>query len=157
MEGQSVSRCPGRAWTNVNEARHSISSSGYTVAFTSQLGRGQGRVRPAHVTPASGEYLFVLGEDEPGRSFKLAPGNHAEVTQAVDLTGVALVRAPLRLRVPATLPSGLTWEAALVVDGVKYARARGRPGRQHLQALRGALRGRAPGAEGPWRMYTAPT
>lgn len=102
------------------------------TAFTSRLGRGQGRIRPRNATPASGDYLFVLGEDEPGRFFELAPGDYAEVTQAVDLTKVALVRAQLRLRVPASLPSGLTWEAALVVDGVKYARARGRPGRERI-------------------------
>jgi hypothetical protein len=102
------------------------------TAFTSRLGRGQGRIRPAHATPASGDYLFVLGEDEPGRFFELAPGDYAEVSQQVDLTGVALVRAQIRLRVPSTLPPGLAWEAALVVDGVKYARARGRPGRERL-------------------------
>jgi hypothetical protein len=102
------------------------------TAFTSRLGRGQGRIRPRNATPASGDYLFVLGEDEPGRFFELAPGDYAEVSQQVDLTEVALVRAQLRLRVPASLPSGLTWEAALVVDGVKYASARGRPGRERL-------------------------
>jgi hypothetical protein len=42
------------------------------TAFTSRLGRGQGRIRPANAAPASGDYLFVLGEDEPGRLFELA-------------------------------------------------------------------------------------
>ncbi|WNG39356.1 hypothetical protein F0U61_41100 [Archangium violaceum] len=102
------------------------------TAFTSRLGRGQGRIRPANAAPASGDYLFVLGEDEPGRLFELAPGDFAELTQATDLTGVALLRAQLRFRVPASLPAGLTWEASLTINGVKYARAKGRPGRERL-------------------------
>ena len=65
----------------------------------------------------SGDYAFVLGDDEPGRLFELAPGDHAEVTQNTDLTGVMLVRAFLRLRVPASTPPGLAWEASIIVDG----------------------------------------
>ncbi|TQF11028.1 hypothetical protein FJV41_36365 [Myxococcus llanfairpwllgwyngyllgogerychwyrndrobwllllantysiliogogogochensis] len=102
------------------------------TAFTSRLGLGQGRVRPQRATPASGEYLFVLGDEEPGRRFELTPGDFAEVTQAVDVTGVDLVRAALRLRVPSAAPAGLAWEASLVVDSVKYARCLGRPGRDRL-------------------------
>lgn len=66
----------------------------------------------------------MIGEDEPGRLFELASGDHAEVTQSTDLTGVMLVRALLRLRVPASTPSGLAWEASIVVDGNKLARMR---------------------------------
>ncbi|MDC0714223.1 hypothetical protein POL68_37525 [Stigmatella sp. ncwal1] len=102
------------------------------TAFTSRLGLGQGRIRPQRATPASGEYLFVLGDEEPGRRFELAPGDFAEVTQAVDVTSVDLVRTALRLRVPPGAPAGLAWEASLVVDGVKYARCLGRPGRERL-------------------------
>ncbi|MCP3167333.1 hypothetical protein [Myxococcus qinghaiensis] len=102
------------------------------TAFTSRLGLGQGRIRPQRGTPASGEYLFVLGDEEPGRRFELAPGDFAEVTQAVDVTSVDLVRAALRLRVPSAAPAGLAWEASLVVDNVKYARCLGRPGRERL-------------------------
>ncbi len=100
------------------------------TAFTSRLGRGQGRLQTSHAT--SGEYAFVLGEDEPGRLFELAPGDHTEVTQSTDLTGVKLVRALLRLRVPASTPAGFAWEASLVVDGTKLARMRARPGRERL-------------------------
>ncbi|NTX51838.1 hypothetical protein [Myxococcus sp. CA039A] len=101
-------------------------------AFTSRLGLGQGRIRPQRTTPASGEYLFVLGDEEPGRRFELAPGDFAEVTQPVDITDVALVRAALRLHVRSAALAGLAWEASLVVDGVKYARCLGRPGRERL-------------------------
>ncbi|RKH04357.1 hypothetical protein [Corallococcus carmarthensis] len=104
------------------------------TAFTSRLGLGQGRIRPQRGTPASGEYLLVLGDEEPGRRFELAPGDFAEVTQAVDVTGVDLFRAALRLRVPSGAPAGLAWEASLVVGGVKYARCLGRPGRERLVA-----------------------
>ena len=99
-------------------------------AFTNRLGRGQGRLATSKAT--SGDYAFVLGDDEPGRLFELAPGDHAEVTQNTDLTGVMLVRAFLRLRVPASTPAGLAWEASIIVDGAKLAAMRARPGRERL-------------------------
>ncbi len=93
------------------------------TAFTSRLGLGQGRL----ITPKAtgGDYAFVLGDDEARRFFELAPGDHAEVTQETDLTGVMLVRALLRLRVPASTPAGRAWEASIVVDGTKLACRRG--------------------------------
>jgi len=36
------------------------------TAFTSRLGRGQGRLLTSRAT--GGDYAFVLGEDEPGAS-----------------------------------------------------------------------------------------
>lgn len=102
-------------------------------AFMSRLGLGQGRIRPTSVPAGSGEYAFVLGEDEPGRFFELALGDRAEVVQGTDLTEVDLVRAHLGLRVPAGVPAGVpvgfAWEVSIVVDGVKYASATARPGR----------------------------
>ena len=57
------------------------------TAFTSRLGEGQGLLGPG---------VFVLGDDQPGRTFEFEHGDHVEVTQVVDLTGVTLVRtAPL--------------------------------------------------------------
>lgn len=100
------------------------------TAFTSRLGRGQGRLATPMAT--SGEYAFVLGDDEAGRFFGLAPGDHAEITQNTDLTGVTLVRAALRLRVPASTPAGLAWEASILVDGIKLASMRVQPGRERL-------------------------
>lgn len=96
------------------------------TAFTSRLGIGQGRVE------RDGEIMFVLGENEVGRLFDLAPGDHVEVVQGVDVTGAKLLRAQLLLRVPASLPDGSAWEASIVVDGVKRARTVGRPGRERL-------------------------
>jgi hypothetical protein len=98
-------------------------------AFTSRLGLGQGRIRPASLPAGSGEYAFVLGEDEPGRLYELAVGDHAEVVQDTDLTDVDLVRAHLGLRVPASVPAGFAWEASIVVDGAKLATATAKPGR----------------------------
>jgi len=99
-------------------------------AFTARLGLGQGRIAPSNAGPASGDYVFVLGEDEPGRVFELAPGDRAEVVQDTELTGVDLVRAHLELRVPSSLPAGLAWEASIVVDGTKRARATCPAGRE---------------------------
>ena len=41
-------------------------------AFRARLGLSQGRIRPAAGTPVSGEHVFVLGEEEPGRFHNLA-------------------------------------------------------------------------------------
>jgi hypothetical protein len=93
-------------------------------AFTSRLGAGQGRI-----VAADGTATFVLGDAEAGRRFDLAAGDHVEVTQSLDVTGVALVRAALHLRVPAGLAPDLVWEAALIVDGAPKARANCETGR----------------------------
>ncbi len=100
------------------------------TAFTSRLGTGQGRLKTANAT--AGEYAFVLGDVEAGRLFELAPGDHAEVTQPVDVTDMDFLRASLRLRVPASTPTGLRWEASLLVDGAKVARTTAKPGRERL-------------------------
>jgi hypothetical protein len=94
-------------------------------AFTSRLCEGQGRV----VLP-SGEVRFVLGELEAGRSCELVAGDHVEVTQSLDLTGLTLVRVVGEFRAPATMPPGLVWEASVVVDGQKRARLRCEAGRR---------------------------
>jgi hypothetical protein len=94
-------------------------------AFTSRLGDGQGLV----VAP-DGEVRFVLGDVEPGRFFDLTVGDRIEVTQSTDLSGVALVRAIVELRVPQSVPPGRAWEASVIVDGVKYARTTCAPGRR---------------------------
>ncbi len=86
-------------------------------AFTCRLGDGQGRD-----ATSDAEVRFVLGDTEPGRPFDLVAGDRVEVTQSTDLTGVTLVRALLRMRVPKGLPASLAWEASIVVDGVKRAR-----------------------------------
>jgi hypothetical protein len=43
-----------------------------------------------------------------------------------------LVRALLRLSVPASTPAGLSWEASITVDGAKLATMRAKPGRERL-------------------------
>ena len=101
-------------------------------AFTSRLGLGQGRIQPQGIIAPSGDYVFVLGDDEPGCFFELDAGDRAEMVQDTDLTSVDLVRAWLRLRVPASLPPGLAWEVSITVDGTKAARATCMPGRERL-------------------------
>ena len=98
------------------------------TAFDSRLGTGQGRT-PGPSGFATGDHVFVLGDAQPGWTALLNVGDHAEVTQEADLTEADLVRARLRLRVPADVPAGLAWEASLTVDGEKRARTLGRPGR----------------------------
>ena len=102
------------------------------TAFTSRLGVGHGRLLAVPGSESENDHVFVLGERERGRLFNLAPGDRAEVTQTVDLTGVVLVRAALSLDVPESVPMGLAWEASVVVDGVKLASARARRGRERV-------------------------
>ncbi|MGE0324092.1 MAG: hypothetical protein AB7S68_17390 [Polyangiaceae bacterium] len=97
-------------------------------AFSARLGTTQGRL--AADDAPDGNFVFVLGDDQPGRIHELAPGDHAEVTQLTDLTGVDFVRATLKLRVPTSIPAGLAWEAAIVVDGNVAAAASTTPGRE---------------------------
>ena len=101
-------------------------------AFRAHLGDGQGRVAPAHAPPGFGEVLFVLGEDTPGWRYALTLGDRAEVVQDTDLTGLALVRVHLALRAPADVPAGFAWEASILVDGAKRARATSAPGRTRV-------------------------
>ena len=101
-------------------------------AFSSRLGFSQGRINPKSAVPVTGKWAFVLGEDEPGRFFNLTPGDYAQVIQDADLTGIDLVGVNLNLRVPANLPSGFIWEASIIVDGVKLARATAKPGRTRI-------------------------
>jgi hypothetical protein len=89
------------------------------TAFTSRLGEGQGRLGPG---------VFVLGDHDPGRTFELARGDHVDVTQVVDLTGVTLVRTSMKVRTPTLMPPGVAWEVSIVVDGVKYTSVTRRAG-----------------------------
>jgi len=88
-------------------------------AFTARLGLGQGRIVTSDSTS-----VFVLGDLEAGRVAELAVGDHVEVMQPLDVTGIALVRADLVLRAPSPLPPGLAWEVSIVVHGGKRAKAR---------------------------------
>ena len=83
-------------------------------------------------TSLAGDFAFVLGDDESGRIFELAVGDHAEVTQSVDVTAMDFVRASSRLRVPASTPVGLAWEASIVVDGTRVAGTSAKRGRERL-------------------------
>ena len=101
------------------------------TAFTSRLGRSQGRIRGT-----AGDWSFVLGELEEGQFCELAPGDHVEISQELDLTDQDLFRADLCLRVPEELLASLAWEAQLRVDGITRASARSKPGRaRHITDL----------------------
>jgi hypothetical protein len=91
------------------------------TAFDIDLGQTQGRLQPEGFSPVSGEHAFVLGSDEPRHLCLLNPGDHTEVAQDVDCTGIDFIRVRLRLRTPPSLPAGHFWEGSLLVDGVKQA------------------------------------
>lgn len=89
-------------------------------AFTARLGSSEGRV----VAP-DGSIVFVLGDLQPKRFHTLAPGDHVEVAQTTDLTGVELVRVLGTFRAPALG----RWSLGLRVGGVEVASLGGWPGR----------------------------
>ncbi len=93
-------------------------------AFTNRVGTGQGRLGAP-----SGAFEFVLGDAEAGRFATLLPGDRTGLTQDVDLAGIDLIRLQGALRVPASLPDGLAWEASIVVAGRTLARVRCPSGR----------------------------
>jgi hypothetical protein len=105
------------------------------TAFNARLGASQGRLEAIAVgsTPgSSGEFVFVLGDEEAGRVHELASGDHVEVRQVVNLTDADLVRAQLRLRVPASTPPGWRWVASICVDGGPRAHATCAAGRERV-------------------------
>ncbi len=93
-------------------------------AFSARLGASQGRIEGEE-----GNFVFVLGDLQPGYLADFEPGDRAEVVQDVNLSGADLVRAKLALSIPADMPAGLYWEASILIDGVKQASAVGRAGR----------------------------
>jgi hypothetical protein len=113
------------------------------TAFTSRLGIGQGRIHPTGATPTDGDYVFVLGDDEPGRFFELEEGDMVQVTQSLDMSDVKLLRANLRFRMPEKLSIVLEtedsevvnygWEASIVVDNQKFGTIRStKPGSDRI-------------------------
>ena len=93
-------------------------------AFSARLGTSQGRIEGEE-----GNFVFVLGDLQPGYLADFEPGDRAEVVQDVNLSGADLVRAKLALSIPEDMPAGLYWEASILIDGVKQASAVGRAGR----------------------------
>lgn len=79
-------------------------------AFTTALGTEQGRVEQPPTA------VFVLGAMTPGRVHDLVPGDHVELAQSADLTGVDLVRVRSTLAAR-DVPAGLAWALTLRIDG----------------------------------------
>jgi hypothetical protein len=92
-------------------------------AFTSQLGRTQGRV-----TSPGGAAVLVLGDLQARQVAQLTPGDFVQAEQDVDLTDERIIRTRGSLRVPDGLPNAAAWEVSLCVDGVKRATLRARGG-----------------------------
>lgn len=54
--------------------------------------------------------------------YGLKVGDRQSVFQNIDMTGVNLVRVAFFMSLPTPAPSGLAWEVAILVDGVKKSR-----------------------------------
>jgi hypothetical protein len=94
-------------------------------AFTSDLGRSQGRIAlPTEPRTA----VLVLGHLRPRHTARLRPGDHVQAEQEVNLSTERLLRTQGTLEVPHDLAPGLAWEVSLCVDGIKRARFMARAG-----------------------------
>lgn len=97
-------------------------------AFTTQLGETQGRVADPQSTQ-----VMVLGHNQSGWFANLTParlrgeGDHVQVSQRTDLSGIDLIRVGGTLEVR-SLPQGVTWQATILVDGDRMASLQGRVG-----------------------------
>ena len=96
--------------------------------LNAQLGVNQGRLQPSEVAPPDGDWAFVLGSDQAGIYGEFDDGDHATVSQAVDLTDVDLLRAAIVFVTPSEVVSGWEWRCALLLDGVEYISVPGWPG-----------------------------
>ena len=67
-----------------------------------------------------GDFSFVLGHDQAGWQRELNADDYIEVYQDVDLTGVTLIRAAVRVVGPLDVPTGYTWKLQLRVAGTVY-------------------------------------
>jgi hypothetical protein len=87
------------------------------TAFTKSLGTTQGRIASGD-DASEGSYVFVLGSEAEGVLELLNPGDYVEVKQAVDVTGLKLIRANLLFRMPEKVTGPYKWVASMLVDGV---------------------------------------
>ena len=89
------------------------------TAFDRYPAHTSGRVKPVGGALA-GAYAFVLGCDQPGVFGNFVLGDHTEVSQAVDVTGLRRLGFALKLRGPAAVAGGkwlVTWRVGGVVQG----------------------------------------
>ena len=101
--------------------------------FDAALGARQGRLQAMGPVQGPASHVYVLGSDLPGYSHQLAIGDYAEVRQEVDLTGMDLVRAYIRMRNAKELPAGVNWQVSMAVGGVKMASMIVAPGRSRAR------------------------
>ena len=87
------------------------------TAWTAALGTSQGCVEPTNVPAFDGARVFVLGDDRPGVTRRLAVGDFIEVEQLGDVTGVRFVRWRAHVRAAELMPGDLAWALRLTLDG----------------------------------------
>lgn len=93
--------------------------------FTKALGTQQGRTQPREFTPA-GEWSFVLGHERPGDVSFFQIGDEVKNGASglfIPAVGprINIVRYRGQVRSPSTLPPGVGWQVAIVVDSVVRA------------------------------------
>jgi phage tail-like protein len=89
------------------------------TGFTPDPGLESGRIKPLAADVGirvDGQYVFVLGCDEPGFAALLVNGDHALLTQSIDFTGVNLLTFTPRTRPTSKpLPAGFSWTAKMAI------------------------------------------
>lgn len=71
--------------------------------FVAKYGISQGRIKPRFYTPTDGEYVFVLGSEDPDM-YDMKVGDYVEVHQDLDMTGINLIRLDTGFIQPESMP-----------------------------------------------------
>jgi hypothetical protein len=80
-------------------------SGGNTSPWAYDLGVTQGRIQPQNFPVPDGAYVLCIGSDLlQSPSFKLAIGEKFSFEQVIDLTGIDLIGARIRIRQPQDAP-----------------------------------------------------
>ena len=82
-----------------------------------------GQIKPTAIAAPSGEYVFVLGSEDPNHPIIAEPGDYWEVSQTAEWGGQsgALIRSTITIRAPDVLPIGVLWRLGILVDDVEIA------------------------------------
>ncbi len=103
-----------------------------STAFNRLLGTTQGRIAPVNAHPPLGTYVFCLGADDIGRTWKFLSGDKVTVSQAADMTGQKLVRFWGTVRPPVSMPGDAAWTLEWGVNAQVHGSLLLEPGRTRV-------------------------
>jgi len=120
----------GSSWGSGGGVASLVGSTSDFGPFLAAIARGHGgRIQPENWTTPDADYVMCLGSDVPGHFGKFNHEDRIDVSQEVDFETGLIVRCSARIRGPSAMPSGASWWARLLLDGVEFARRKIEAGR----------------------------